>query len=91
MDASRLTILKAYLARAADWSANADTARVIMEYVRDRVAPHLRVRRVELYELPKTISGKFAEWSCAAAKTALMLPAHRLRPSTDTKTSWAER
>jgi acetyl-CoA synthetase len=29
-----------------------------MEFVRDRVAAHLRVRRVEFYELPKTISGK---------------------------------
>jgi AMP-binding enzyme len=29
-----------------------------MEYVRDRVAPHLRVRRVEFFELSKTISGK---------------------------------
>jgi acetyl-CoA synthetase len=57
-DNTRLAIPKAYVARAADWPANADTARVIMEYVRDRVAPHLRVRRVEFYELPKTISGK---------------------------------
>jgi acetyl-CoA synthetase len=57
-EATRLAIPKAYIALAADWPANADTARVIMEYVRDRVAPHLRVRRVEFYELPKTISGK---------------------------------
>jgi acetyl-CoA synthetase len=57
-DATRLAIPKAYVALAADWSANAETARAIMEYVRDRVAPHLRVRRVEFHELPKTISGK---------------------------------
>jgi acetyl-CoA synthetase len=57
-DDTRLAIPKAYIALAADWPANADTARMIMEYVRDRVAPHLRVRRVEFYELPKTISGK---------------------------------
>lgn len=57
-DDTRLALPKAYIALAADWPANADTARVIMEYVRDRVAPHLRVRRVEFYELPKTISGK---------------------------------
>ena len=29
-----------------------------MEYARDHLAPYLRVRRVEFYELPKTISGK---------------------------------
>lgn len=57
-DATRLATPKAYIALAADWPASPDTARAIMEYVRDRVAPHLRVRRVEFYELPKTISGK---------------------------------
>ena len=57
-DDTRLAIPKAYVALAAGWPANAETARTIMEFVRDRVAPHLRVRRVEFYELPKTISGK---------------------------------
>jgi acetyl-CoA synthetase len=57
-DNTRLAIPKAYVALAADWPANAETAKAIMEFVRDRVAPHLRVRRVEFYELPKTISGK---------------------------------
>jgi acetyl-CoA synthetase len=57
-DDTRLAIPKAYVALAANWPANAETARAIMEFVRDRVAPHLRVRRVEFYELPKTISGK---------------------------------
>ncbi|MGB6209531.1 AMP-binding protein [Mycobacterium sp.] len=57
-DDTRLAIPKAYIALAADWPADAETARTIMEFVRDRVAAHLRVRRVEFYELPKTISGK---------------------------------
>ena len=57
-DDTRLAIPKAYIALAADWPANAETARAVMEFVRERVAPHLRVRRVEFYELPKTISGK---------------------------------
>ena len=57
-DDMRLSIPKAYIALAADWEANADTARVIMEHVRHRVAPYLKVRRVEFSELPKTISGK---------------------------------
>jgi acetyl-CoA synthetase len=57
-DDTRLAIPKAYVALAADWPADAETARAIMEFVRDRVAAHLRVRRVEFYELPKTISGK---------------------------------
>jgi acetyl-CoA synthetase len=57
-DHTRLSIPKAYISLAADWEPNADTAGAIMEYVRDRVAPYLRVRRVEFAELPKTISGK---------------------------------
>jgi acetyl-CoA synthetase len=57
-DDTRLAIAKAYVALAAGWPANAETAWAIMDYVRERVAPHLRVRRIEFYELPKTISGK---------------------------------
>ena len=30
----------------------------IMEYARDHLAPYLKVRRVEFFDLPKTISGK---------------------------------
>jgi acetyl-CoA synthetase len=55
---TRLTIPKAYVALAQGWAADADTARAIMEYARDHLAPYLKVRRVEFFELPKTISGK---------------------------------
>ena len=55
---TRLAIPKAYVALADGWAANADTARAIMEHARDHLAPYLRVRRVEFFELPKTISGK---------------------------------
>lgn len=50
-----------YSPKADRWPPNGrrtPTLRVIMEYVRDRVAPYLRVRRVEFSELAKTISGK---------------------------------
>ena len=57
-DDTRLSIPKAYVQLAAEWPADADTARSIMVHVRDRVAPYLKVRRVEFAELPKTISGK---------------------------------
>jgi acetyl-CoA synthetase len=49
---------KAYVALAEGWSADAETARSILEYARDHLAPYLKVRRVEFFELPKTISGK---------------------------------
>ncbi|WP_216899816.1 AMP-binding protein [Nocardia alni] len=57
-DDTRLSVPKAYVALAAGWAPDADTARSILEYARDHLAPYLRVRRVEFYELPKTISGK---------------------------------
>lgn len=57
-DDTRLSIPKAYIALADGWDANSDTAKAIMEYARDHLAPYLKVRRVEFYELPKTISGK---------------------------------
>lgn len=55
---TRLAIPKAYVALAEGWAADSDTARAIMEYARDHLAPYLKVRRVEFFELPKTISGK---------------------------------
>jgi acetyl-CoA synthetase len=57
-DDTRLSVPKAYVSLAANWQPNADTARSIMQHVRDRVPPYLKVRRVEFFELPKTISGK---------------------------------
>jgi acetyl-CoA synthetase len=57
-DATRLCVPKAYVSLAEGWKPDAETARQIMEYARDHLAPYLKVRRVEFYELPKTISGK---------------------------------
>jgi acetyl-CoA synthetase len=57
-DDTRLCVPKAYVALADGWEANAETAKQIMEYARDHLAPYLKVRRVEFYALPKTISGK---------------------------------
>lgn len=57
-DDTRLAVPKAYVALAAGWTADDETARAILEYARDHLAPYLRVRRIEFTELPKTISGK---------------------------------
>ncbi|GAS86529.1 AMP-binding protein [Mycolicibacterium brisbanense] len=57
-DETRLAVPKAYVALAEGWDANADTAKAVMSYARDHLAPYLKVRRVEFFELPKTISGK---------------------------------
>ncbi|MQY22759.1 AMP-binding protein [Nocardia macrotermitis] len=57
-DDTRLSVPKAYVALAAGWAPDDETARAILEYARDHLAPYLRVRRIEFTELPKTISGK---------------------------------
>jgi acetyl-CoA synthetase len=57
-DPTRLAVPKAYIALAVGHEANEETARAILQYARDHLAPFQRVRRVEFFELPKTISGK---------------------------------
>ena len=57
-DQTRLAVPKAYVALAEGWEPNAETAAAIMSYARDHLAPYLKVRRIEFFDLPKTISGK---------------------------------
>ena len=57
-DATRLAVPKAYVALAPGHEPTAETAKSILGYAREHLAPYLRVRRVEFFELPKTISGK---------------------------------
>ena len=57
-DPTRLAVPKAYIALAAGHAPDAETAKSILAHARANLAPYLRVRRVEFYELPKTISGK---------------------------------
>ena len=57
-DAVRLAVPKAYVALAPGVPATRDTAFAILRFARERLAPYQRVRRVEFFELPKTISGK---------------------------------
>jgi acetyl-CoA synthetase len=57
-DPLRLAVPKAYVLLAAGVEPSADTARAILAYARERLAPYKRVRRIEFADLPKTISGK---------------------------------
>jgi acetyl-CoA synthetase len=57
-DPIRLAVPKAYVVLAAGFSADAATARSILAYCREHLAPYKRIRRLEFAELPKTISGK---------------------------------
>ena len=57
-DPVRLAVPKAYIALAPGHEPTEETARSILAYAREHLAPYQRVRRLEFSELPKTISGK---------------------------------
>jgi acetyl-CoA synthetase len=57
-DPVRLAVPKAYVVLAAGHEPTEETARSILEFARDNLAPYKRIRRLEFAALPKTISGK---------------------------------
>lgn len=57
-DPLRLAVPKAYVALAPGHEPDRETALDILRFARQRLAPFQRVRRIEFFELPKTISGK---------------------------------
>ncbi|MBP2324766.1 acetyl-CoA synthetase [Kibdelosporangium banguiense] len=57
-DPIRLAVPKAYIALAPGHEPTKETALSILRYAREHLAPYQRVRRIEFYDLPKTISGK---------------------------------
>ncbi|HXV98239.1 MAG TPA: AMP-dependent synthetase, partial [Anaerolineae bacterium] len=57
-DPIRLSVPKAFLALRSDVEPSRATALAILRFARERLAPYMRVRRLEFAELPKTISGK---------------------------------
>lgn len=57
-DPIRLAVPKAYVALAPGYEPNAEVAEAILKHCRDGLAPYKRIRRLEFYELPKTVSGK---------------------------------
>lgn len=57
-DPIRLAVPKAYVALANGYEPTEETARSILQHCRDGLAPYKRIRRLEFFELPKTVSGK---------------------------------
>lgn len=57
-DEIRLAVPKAYIALAEGYEPGEETALSILRHARERLAPWQRVRRIEFFELPKTVSGK---------------------------------
>ncbi len=57
-DALRLSVPKAFIVLRPGVPADSATARALFAFIRKRLAPYLRIRRIEFAELPKTVSGK---------------------------------
>ncbi len=57
-DPVRTAVPKAFVTLVAGSAPSAELAGEILMFVRERLAPYKRIRRLEFHELPKTISGK---------------------------------
>ncbi|MEK6806399.1 MAG: AMP-binding protein [Pseudomonadota bacterium] len=57
-DAIRLNVPKAVVVLKPGMAADAHTAKALFDFIRTRLAPYQRIRRIEFAELPKTVSGK---------------------------------
>ncbi len=57
-DPLRLAVPKAFVVLAPGHVESPELGREILAFVRARVAPYKRVKRLEFHDLPKTISGK---------------------------------
>jgi acetyl-CoA synthetase len=69
-DPVRLAVPKAYVVLAVGHEPSAATARDILGYAREHLAPYKRIRRLEFAELPKTISGKIRRVELRGAEEA---------------------
>ena len=57
-DPLRLAVPKAFLVLRSGYEPTTELARELFGFIRERLAPYKRVRRLEFSDLPKTISGK---------------------------------
>lgn len=79
-DELRLAVPKAYVALAPGHEPSRETAFLILKHAREHLAPWQRVRRLEFYELPKTISGKIRRVELRTREEELA--AEAVRPGT---------
>ncbi|MFM6974568.1 MAG: AMP-binding protein [Agromyces sp.] len=82
-DDVRLNVVKAYVALASGVQPTEDTAKAILAHAREHMPPYMRVRRLEFFELPKTISGKIRRVELREREVA----AHPVRIATEFRDS----
>ncbi len=69
-DPMRLSVPKAYIVLKPGVEPSRGTALAIFRFIRERLAPFKRIRRIEFSELPKTISGKIRRVELRGVETA---------------------
>ncbi len=57
-DSIRTNTPKAFIALRYETDANAETAKDILLFAAEKLASYQKIRKIEFYSLPKTISGK---------------------------------
>ncbi len=70
-DPVRYTIAKGYVALAQGHAPSRETAAAIFTHMRARLSAYKLVRRIEFYELPKTVSGKIRRVELRQRESAL--------------------
>jgi acetyl-CoA synthetase len=77
-DPLRLAIPKAHILLVEGHAADAATARSIFQFVRDRVAPYKRIRKLEFRDLPRTVSGKIRRSALRSEENAAVRAGERV-------------
>ena len=62
-DPLRLSVPKAFVLLKPGVEPTRETALSILKFTRERLAPYKRIRRIEFYDLPKTVSGKIGAFT----------------------------
>src|ERR1700733_3578002 len=70
-DPMRYTIAKGYVALAEGCAPDRETAAAIFKHMRGRLSSYKLVRRLEFFELPKTVSGKIRRVELRMRESAL--------------------
>jgi acetyl-CoA synthetase len=65
-----MAVPKAFIALTASATADRETMLSIFRHIHARLSPFKRVRRLEVHELPKTISGKIRRVELRQAEVA---------------------
>jgi acetyl-CoA synthetase len=69
-DALRLAVPKAFVVTRAGFRPSRELAQDVFGFLRNKLAPYKRIRRLEFAELPKTISGKIRRVELRAGEAA---------------------